>query len=284
MYFIGFNVVLIVVAMIIILWTISKKSKTIKRALEIQRASENASTSSEDELKISELRYARVLVVQGLMYVFAYFITWIFMVIPVAAKVDHDSLNIIQVFKSIFMPMQGFWNLIIFIYDKAYLIYHDDEYQSYWKIVKIVLFHPDKAPEIILPDSLKIERQNSSAGDRNNEETRNAGQVALSPSMVRGSIVEDIEHSMESDYSSTSSSNEVIHRDGIVYRGEENRRFYLDSNGLRRTGQMEDRRHGRVEFYTTASIESPGAFAGNSNGSDVLSVSEEQSLVMSTRI
>ena len=75
---------------------------------------------------------------------------------PMAVYLDRDNLNVLQVFKALFFPMQGFWNLMIFIYDKAYLIYRDDGYQSYWKIVKIVLFHPDKAPEIILPDSLKI--------------------------------------------------------------------------------------------------------------------------------
>lgn len=271
MYLIGFNIAMIVLAMMIIIWTIKKNNNSIKCALEDQK---KRNIPNDDESVISELRYARVLVIQALMYIFTYLITWIFMVIPMAVYLDRDTLNIIQVFKSIFFPMQGFWNLIIFIYDKAYLLHHDNEYQGFGKVVKIVLFHPAKAPEIILPDSLTIDVQNCNAQsimigtfDHNGERIREVDQLTSLQSLGCDHMRKDFAHSMESDNPSASSSNQVIYRDGIEFLGEENRRFYLDSNGLLRTGKVEDRRKGRVEFQASASIESPGGFVSDSNSS-----------------
>ena len=247
MYLIGFNVVMIVIAMVIIIWTILKKNKSIRCALEEQRTFASSNTPSEDEINISELRYARVLVVQALMYIFAYLITWIFMIIPMAVYLDRETLNIVQVFKAIFFPMQGFWNLIIFIYDKAYLLYQDDEDRGCWEILKTVLFRPYTVSDIILPDSLVNADKNSNAsiGEiletsniRNNERMQDVGYLASSQSCKNS----DIEYS------------------------ENNMRFYVHSNGIRRAGRMEDQ---LALDNAPASIESPCGFASGSRGSTV---------------
>lgn len=122
-FLIGFNLSMTVIAMIIIIWTIAKKNNVIKIVRDKKRERENdnddTNDDDDDQAVTLELRHARVLVVQALMYIFAYLITWIFMVLPIVVDADRESYNAIQVFKSIFFPMQGFWNLIIFTYDKA---------------------------------------------------------------------------------------------------------------------------------------------------------------------
>lgn len=202
MYLIGSNLCMIVIAMIIIIWTITKKSKVIKHLRKDMRQREN----EDDELDvIFEFRYARVLVVQALMYIFAYLITWVFMVMPMAVVMDRKSYDVIQLFKSIFFPMQGFWNLIIFIYDKAYLLRHDDKCQGYWQRVKIVLFHPAKVLDIVLPDSLVIENKNSSQEEVpiTNHNYNKEGLQDVFKSFGSGSLESDIEQPMEFSFRRT---------------------------------------------------------------------------------
>jgi len=246
-YLIGFNMVMTVIAMVIIVWTILQTNKKIKLALKDTRESEDANVVVDTGTTILKLRYARVLVVQALMYIFAYLITWIFMIIPMAVYLDRETFNIVQVFKAIFFPMQGFWNLIIFIYDKAYLLYQDDEDRGCWEILKTVLFRPETVSDIILPDSLVNADKNSNAsiGEipetsniRNNERMQDVGYLASSQSCKNS----DIEYS------------------------ENNMRFYVHSNGIRRAGRMEDQ---LALDNAPASIESPCGFASGSRGSTV---------------
>jgi hypothetical protein len=229
MYLIGSNLCMIVIAMIIIIWTITKKSKIIKHLRKDMRQREN----EDDKLDaIFEFRYARVLVFQALMYIFAYLITWVFMVIPMAVVMDRKSYDVIQLFKSIFFPMQGFWNLIIFVYDKVYLLHQDDKYQGYWQRVKIVLFHPAKVLDIVLPDSLVIKNKDSSQEEvpiANNNDN-NEGLQDVSQSFGSGSLESDIEQPVQF--------------------------------GFRRIGRMKITRKDLREV--SASIESPSVFVNDS--------------------
>lgn len=89
------------------------------------------------------------------MYIFAYTITWVFLLIVTNFNFDRQTSDRIQVFKSIFLPLQGFWNLMIFVYDKAYLVKRNDENRGYCHAVMMILLYPIDAPSrIILNPSL----------------------------------------------------------------------------------------------------------------------------------
>jgi hypothetical protein len=104
---------------------------------------------------MKEQRQSRVLVIQALMYILTIFTVWIFGIGPGKIHSDPGILNTLLVFKSIFFPLQGFWNLIIFVYDKAYIINQSDRYEGLWKTINIVMFHPYLIPEFIIPESLE---------------------------------------------------------------------------------------------------------------------------------
>lgn len=156
----GFNLFLIVLAMVIIIWSISKNSRSIKRALESEASDVYDETV---EMNLSKLRYSRVVVIQALMYIMTYFLTWIFAFLSNFIGFERDVPDFIMIGKAILFPMQGFWNLFIFLYDKAYLVYQNDDrrHGSVWEAIKIILLDPDAASGIILPASLTNQNRSS---------------------------------------------------------------------------------------------------------------------------
>lgn len=152
---IGLIASMIALAMVIIIFTIFKKSRRLKQSIENRRSDELINALAEEDDEVSELRYSRVLVIQALMYIFAYTITWVFLLIVTNFNFDRQTSDRIQVFKSIFLPLQGFWNLMIFVYDKAYLVKRNDENRGYCHAVMMILLYPIDAPSrIILNPSL----------------------------------------------------------------------------------------------------------------------------------
>lgn len=164
-FFTGGTLAMIIIAMMIIICTILSKNKVIKETLHEHETPRNVETPNHDYEdvadNISELRYSRVLVIQALMYILAYLITWAFMVAPMAINYHPEPIVIdtLEVFKSILFPLQGFWNLFIFVFDKAYLVYRTNtngqhEHESIWKILKSIIMNPPGAENVILPASL----------------------------------------------------------------------------------------------------------------------------------
>ena len=279
---VGTNIIMIFVSMAIIIWTVLKRNQNIKLAHEtteenlddsrtsynnddkhdLETTNENLDdlrASLDNEINISDLRYSRVLVNEALMYIFAYFTTWVFMIVPMVTNADQEATKILLLLKSILFPMQGFWNLLIFVYDKSYLVHHSVEKKTCFTIIKIVLFKPTEAPEIILPSRLMCA----------NMEAQSAIQGVKADSADHGhNLTKDVIN-IDSNFSgSSSSSTRVIHRTGVEYLGNENhQRYYKSINGLKRTGSLEDRRHGRI--YSSDSVESPVGDYGGSVGSNV---------------
>lgn len=107
--------------------------------------------SEEEELnmreKVKELRYTRVLFIQALMYIFAFLLTWFFAI--VSALMD-NAYAITESAKTVLFPMQGFWNLIIFVFDKVFLVRSAEEHENLWYAIKCVFLHPEDIPSIVL--------------------------------------------------------------------------------------------------------------------------------------
>jgi hypothetical protein len=156
-FLVGINVALVTTTMMITLVTIFKQIIAIKAAIKSKHSSEDVHENNDDipfsnETLIKELRYSRVQVVQALMYIAAYFLTWVFMIVPMVVRLDPGSLEMISldVFKIILFPMQGFWNLVIFAYDKVYNIHQVNDSLTHWQAIKSLLLYPEEIPEITL--------------------------------------------------------------------------------------------------------------------------------------
>ena len=154
------NVACVIIAMVVIIVTALVKKAQSKRSTCVkyleQHSNAEEETSSEQRMKDHyEQQQSRVLVIQALMYILTIVSVWTFGIGPGKFHSDPGILNILLVFKSIFFPLQGFWNLIIFVYDKAYILYQSDKYEGFWKTIKIVTCHPYLIPVFDLPKSLE---------------------------------------------------------------------------------------------------------------------------------
>ena len=163
-----FNIAMIVLPMIIIIVTIFNKSRKINSLKGEERNISNLRHDPENgEKSIIELRHSRVMVIQAFLYIFTFCITWVFILAIQLFQMDENTKNLMLYFRTIFRPIQGLWNLIIFVYDKAYVVYHNNNDKGYWSAIKSVLVHPATASSIIiLPSSL----ENCSNDDRSDKD------------------------------------------------------------------------------------------------------------------
>lgn len=160
---VGINLALIISAMLIILRTIHKNNRIIKVALK----SENLNTSVENEVSLPEdrihtdlnlvaqLRQSRSSMVQALMYIIAYFVTWFFLLLRYI-----DAQYYMDVGAAILFPLQGFWNMIIFVYDKAHSVYQTDACDNLHDAVKVVFFSPSKIPCLLIELQVVVDNNN----------------------------------------------------------------------------------------------------------------------------
>lgn len=178
------NIILVILPMIIILFTVFQRTKDLNIATgheEIIRNerefNDNNVRTTYDDLEL--LRYSRVMIIQALLYIFAYFLTWIFMIIPqFHIYMEESDRNVIDAIKVVLFPMQGFWNLIIFIYDKAYNIKVTDETKTWIQSLKVALLSPSQTPNIVLvfdelESSEEVHGQDSSSISRESKESSN---------------------------------------------------------------------------------------------------------------
>ena len=96
---------------------------------------------------VKELQYTRILFIQSLMYIFAFLLTWCFVIASVV--MDHPYATM-EVAKVVLFPMQGCWNLIIFVFDKVFLVRCTDGNEHLWDALKCVFLHPEDTPRIVL--------------------------------------------------------------------------------------------------------------------------------------
>jgi len=170
-------VILIVIAMFLIIKTVCDEQKKIKMKknqisdtnsprANVIFSSEDDSTSDNHEHQqnnSTDLKYSRVLILQALMYIMAFFITWIFTILCMV--IGNGYSFFLDMSKAVSLPLQGFWNMIIFVYDKAYLVRQVDPSKSWRQAVKKVLFCPKEIPVAFLTNLAIIEETTRNAGD-----------------------------------------------------------------------------------------------------------------------
>jgi MFS family permease len=163
---IGMQFSLIVVGMSIILWTTFRNNREIKSLLVIEntnhRSHNHASPSGRNSTveeqvpgaqstdSLRSLKYTRILMLQALMYIGSFMFTWVFTVLSGTfniASIELDAIN------SVLFPLQGFWNMLIFLYDKTYLIRQHDKHGrdiSFCMAFKQILTSPSHTPTFIV--------------------------------------------------------------------------------------------------------------------------------------
>jgi hypothetical protein len=151
--------VLIVVGMSIILLNVFRNRKDIKQLIMDENKlegndsfSERIEGDSQLDNKIQllrDLKYSRVLIVQALMYVAAYMLTWSIYFFSFQYSIFCFQLEAVN---AILFPIQGFWNLLIFLYDKSYLIRQSDGSISFLEAARQIILSPMDIPTMLLSD------------------------------------------------------------------------------------------------------------------------------------
>ena len=158
---IGFIFLGINVAMIIIIFFTIKNGRQIKLLIKKQKVQEitdkvengdiNAAFKAEEDMSTtSYLRSTRRTVLQALMYILAFFLTWVFVLSDIISPGgDARSLSVLKV---IFLPLQGFWNMLIFLHHKIWLVRNYDSTATIWDAIMIVFSKNKNVP----PDNLHV--------------------------------------------------------------------------------------------------------------------------------
>jgi hypothetical protein len=152
--------VLIVVGMSIILWTVFRNRKELKILIENEsntHGNEALDNHDDDETPLPQhriqllrdLKYSRVLIVQALMYIAAYLLTWMMNFLSFQFSISIFASELIN---AILFPIQGFWNLLIFLYDKSYLIRQSDGSISFLEAARQIISSPMDIPTMLLSD------------------------------------------------------------------------------------------------------------------------------------
>jgi hypothetical protein len=141
--------VLIVIGMSIILWTLHREKQEMRNLIQLDdqqmpTAEGNDTEENSKEITMSELQHSNVLILQALMYIGAFFLTWVLNVLSGElniASMETDAIN------SVLFPLQGLWNLLIFLYDKSYLIRQvSSDNLGFWQAVKKLVTAPAEIP------------------------------------------------------------------------------------------------------------------------------------------
>lgn len=254
---------LVVIGMSLILFTVYKNNQEIKELILMDNERSSSSeldTYADDSLdrneKLEDLKYARVLIRQALMYIGSYFLTWSLNTISVCFGVSSFTLDAVN---CIVFPLQGFWNLVIFLYDKTYLVRQSYQPICFWDSIKLILMSPMDVPTLLLTDMsnvvIKPRRQEFEKSVSNKSENESPP-----PNRPETSLQQPSAMNRGSHVSSLSIPPLASPDDQNLMN--ENTLFGIDRYSIRRKGDVENTQDAAPQV--NISIDSPIGFAGDS--------------------
>ena len=234
--------VLIVVGMSIILWTVFRNRKELKILIENEsntHGNEALDNHDDDETPLPQhriqllrdLKYSRVLIVQALMYIAAYLLTWMMNFLSFQFSIFCFQLEAVN---AILFPIQGFWNLLIFLYDKSYLIRQSDGSISFLEAARQIISSPMDIPTMLLSDIsfLNVETKDhvSAEGERVHglEPILDYAMSEIASEFDGLSELRDPQMSVAD--SSSSSSEKVFSISGVLSIDEASRKNYVKTH------------------------------------------------------
>lgn len=93
--------------------------------------------------------FTAVFTVQAVMYIGAFMLSWIFLILTFISELE--NLQWLQALKLIFLPLQGFFNLVVFVYNKILQIRRlcKDSTLSTTTALSLLWSSPEEIPEIV---------------------------------------------------------------------------------------------------------------------------------------
>eukprot|EP01083_Nonionella_stella_P284761 969434_1 len=106
-----------------------------------------------------DLKHTRGALRLALMYIAAFLLTWIWPIVSmlfVHFDMSESFWSVIDHCKLIFNPLQGFFNALIFIYNKVHILRESDDL-AFSAALKLVIEQPQRVPEMLLSQIELIE-------------------------------------------------------------------------------------------------------------------------------
>ena len=112
----------------------------------------SAAVSQNRSNQINEFQETKTVLLLAIMYTFAFFFTWIWIVTSITGiHMRTVFLTMIADYcKVIFLHCQGLFNAIIFIYNKVHMTRRSKPSLSFFQALKVVIGTPDAIPEMLL--------------------------------------------------------------------------------------------------------------------------------------
>jgi hypothetical protein len=183
---------LILLGMSITLWTVYSNHKEMRTLVKKSNDDDNLSTGDQNDPEqqdsnsklLSDTMYTRVLIFQALMYILAFMLTWSLNSLSGVFRVSTFSLDAIN---SVIFPLQGLWNLIIFLYDKSYLIRRRDANITFLRAAIQIISSPSSTPVMLFSNI-------STVADKVQESQK----IDEKPHVIQGEVsnVEETSHNM----------------------------------------------------------------------------------------
>eukprot|EP00553_Chaetoceros_curvisetus_P011474 CAMPEP_0204634768 /NCGR_PEP_ID=MMETSP0717-20131115/30024_1 /ASSEMBLY_ACC=CAM_ASM_000666 /TAXON_ID=230516 /ORGANISM="Chaetoceros curvisetus" /LENGTH=403 /DNA_ID=CAMNT_0051653311 /DNA_START=162 /DNA_END=1373 /DNA_ORIENTATION=- len=171
----GGTFVILVASMILVVVTVLDVELSIRRRRRGLRdtSSVDNDMSNPVQEQIEDFKRTRVVMIQALMYISAFLLTWIFGVLLQSSTTTVASSNIVASLKVFFRPLQGFFNAMIFVYQKVYTLRQSNRTLTFSGAFKQVILSPHTVPQEIVS---RIEIATEDIGDRLEEMRRHANE------------------------------------------------------------------------------------------------------------
>lgn len=142
----------------LILWSFYSKKKKIEDAIKkddtpalTQLRSSNQDTLHEKKEMLKHCQEtSRKVTIQALMYIFSFiavilfaFIEWLINRNYVSYTPSHSSRQALAILRMLFQPLQGFFNMLIFLHQKVLAIQMNDAGLYYFEAMRMAVFHPN---------------------------------------------------------------------------------------------------------------------------------------------
>ncbi len=164
----GLCFLLILISLILVVVSVFKMEHTMKEIILAHPAATAA-----DHTRAKEFRQTRTVLRVALMYIFAFFLSWIWYVIAIlfGSIIEYRLIwQIIDHGKLICGPLQGFFNAFIFIYNKMHTLRESNEERhrnlKFWQALKRIIISPSIVPELVLSRVEMVVEDNEGRMDR----------------------------------------------------------------------------------------------------------------------
>ncbi len=106
-------------------------------------------------VSFEEFKQTKVIVYQALMYIGAFIVTWLWvlMLVFVRGEGSETYYSIVDRLKVFFQPLQGFFNAWIFLWHKAYLLRRSDRNLTFFEAMRKAIVSPYEVPEMLIENT-----------------------------------------------------------------------------------------------------------------------------------